>query len=443
MRVPVRSSGVLTPRMRNLRKGGVIRSRLCASAKNGNTWSGTRHPLLAFERGRRVAGDLGERTCERGKPEVESQRRGRLRKDALAFEQHRGHLAERDPERQRRYRKQRRPRQDTREGCAEVRIGRRVGRDGVHHAPNVGALEREREQRHEIVEMDPARPLLPAADAAAEAETEDRQHTGERAAAAPEHHPDPGDDDADVVGFGCERRAFPVLTHLGEKSGAGLRLLGQYRVATIAVVPDGRRRQQDARAPCGRQCRDRPHEQPRPRDTRPPDDLLPPRRPARVGDAGTGEVHDGVDAVERAVLDRALLGIPDREPAAHGQDPRGLFPATRQGHDTVTRGDELSDQTLPDESRGSGHGDGHARSIPPESAAAHAPRARARRTRALVSVAAMWHPQLPTHAETSCSSASPVPLEPALASRSRPASASSSAFTFRTGRSWSTSSDRS
>ena len=92
---------------------------------------------------------------------------------------------------------------------------------------------------HEVVERDPTHVLIAAADDAAEAEAERREHFRQAAAVFAEDETDAEIDDADV-GVAPVRGGFPLLADFGEEAAAGGRgFVDAVRIAAVAVVADG------------------------------------------------------------------------------------------------------------------------------------------------------------------------------------------------------------
>ncbi len=128
-----------------------------------------------------------------------------------------------------------------------------------------------------LVERHPAHALLALADPATDPQAEDRQHHRQRAsvraqhdAEAKVHHPDPAFPRR--IG-GC----LPFSHDVGEKSLAGGGIFGKPLPLSVAVVADGRCRQQGRRRPLqGRECSG---QQPGTLCPAPPDPLLALLRP--------------------------------------------------------------------------------------------------------------------------------------------------------------------
>ena len=102
----------------------------------------------------------------------------------------------------------------------------------------------------QVVDRDPAHVLSAAAQRAADARAEGRQHPPERAPGGAQHDAEPGEHGADA---GRARRLgtrLPLASHLGEKGRRGVErgaAVGERGVAAVAVDPDGGCRHQGLR----------------------------------------------------------------------------------------------------------------------------------------------------------------------------------------------------
>ena len=176
----------------------------------------------------------------------------------------------------------------------------------------VDALERMLERvevgRDDVVERDPAPPLRPAPDAAADPQAERQQHPLQRTAVLREDESLTEVHDPRAGGAGRVGSRLPLPDDVGEEPLTRRGLLGQLLVAALPVV--AHRRGEEQRRP-GIEARDGLREQSRAVHARVAN------APLRFGcppliDAVAGEVHDRGDVRERILVDRARGGIPGR-----------------------------------------------------------------------------------------------------------------------------------
>src|SRR5918994_6751440 len=186
-----------------------------------------------------------------------------------------------------------------------------------------------------VVDRDPAHVLAPGRDPATEAETKRQQHARQHAALAPEDHAASRPHDADACLRRGSRRRFPLHAHAGDEVAARRAPLVERLVASIAVVPDRRRRDDYRRAvrEPGKSAR----EETCALRARFEDQAFPGVGPPLVADAGTSEVDDGADPFEAGDVDRARLGVPAQLVGANrlaADEPnRAMTGAGERGHE--------------------------------------------------------------------------------------------------------------
>ena len=122
-----------------------------------------------------------------------------------------------------------------------------VGRDGIHGTDECGGRECELNDAHEVVERDPTHVLIAAADDAAEAEAEGREHLCQAAAVFAEDETDAEIDDANVGVARGSSGGFPLLADFGQKAATVGRGFIEQFSAAVAVVADGRGADEDGR----------------------------------------------------------------------------------------------------------------------------------------------------------------------------------------------------
>ena len=136
----------------------------------------------------------------------------------LPLSSHVRHLADRQPQRERRHRHDRRPRQHARERRGELGVRHRMRRGHVDRPPDRLGLQRMMERAHRIVDRHPVHRLLAGAQPAAASELEDRQHGRERAARGREHGAQPQVADANAGAHRRRGRGLPLLTDLRQEA---------------------------------------------------------------------------------------------------------------------------------------------------------------------------------------------------------------------------------
>ena len=135
---------------------------------------------------------------------------------------------------------------------------------------------------------------------------------------------------------------FPGDAHPGGEIGSRRRLLDQRLCALVAVVAHRRPREQHLRR--AGEAGQRPGEQVGALGAAVEDELLACRGPLLVADAGTGQVHDRVDALQPGVID----GAGGRVPA----DVVGTLGLTaHETHDAMAVGPESREERGADRDR--------------------------------------------------------------------------------------------
>jgi hypothetical protein len=122
-----------------------------------------------------------------------------------------------------------------------------IRRDRIERSLDGVVLEGEAVEADQVVEMDPGKPLPPAAQGSAGKEAEGEHHQAERRGATTEdeggayqHHPHP-------KRLRLARRGLPLLAHASQKRPARRALLGDRLIAALAVVIDARGADEDPR----------------------------------------------------------------------------------------------------------------------------------------------------------------------------------------------------
>jgi hypothetical protein len=101
---------------------------------------------------------------------------------------------------------------------------------------------------------------------------------------------------------------FPLGHHIGKEALTPRTVLGELLLATVAVVADGRSAHEYLRAPVD--PRDGLAQEPRAFDAAVPNTIFLRRRPS-PRDRLAGEIDDGIDAVERLLIEHARCRIPE------------------------------------------------------------------------------------------------------------------------------------
>ena len=166
--------------------------------------------------------------------EAEASVEGGFGDESLAVEEHFGHAAGEEAEREG---------GDWEDGGAvdgggecggELGVGDCAGGGGVDGAVESGAFCGEEEETGEVVDVDPWGPLAAVAETAAEGETEDRGEDGDGSAIGAEDHAGAERDGAGDRG-GLSGGGFPAHADLGEEAMAVGSGFGEKGVALIAV----------------------------------------------------------------------------------------------------------------------------------------------------------------------------------------------------------------
>src|SRR6266576_652595 len=98
-----------------------------------------------------------------------------------------------------------------------------------------------------VLYINPAHPLLPIADLAADAELERRQHFSQRASLGTEHNSGTHLDRANACMNRSLRCRLPLAADIGKESAAGSAVLVQDFAAAVAVVPNRRTARENMR----------------------------------------------------------------------------------------------------------------------------------------------------------------------------------------------------
>ena len=191
------------------------------------------------------------RACQRRLNLRETERKSRaqrcFRHHPLAARQHLRHLSEQQLEREFRHRKNRRPVQRRRQLTRKFRIRHRPRSRSVHRPAHLAMLQRKSDHRHQIVQMNPAHPLLAAADSSSDADLERKHHLLKSPAAASQHYRDPHSHHAYSESFRRRRFPLPFLRHTTQKIIPRRRRLRQDLIPPRPVISDRRRTDQSLR----------------------------------------------------------------------------------------------------------------------------------------------------------------------------------------------------
>src|SRR5690606_27183977 len=150
------------------------------------------------------------------------------------------HLAEHEPERERRSREDRRAAKHTSERLRELGVRHRIRSDSVDRASKLLVRDRVLDHSGDVVDRDPAHALASASDLAADTEPKRQQHPRQGAPAPAEDESGPEVDDAGRPGLEGSGRRLPFLADLGKETLARWARLGEELVAAVAVVADRR-----------------------------------------------------------------------------------------------------------------------------------------------------------------------------------------------------------
>src|SRR5512133_2725381 len=129
-------------------------------------------------------------------------------------------------------------------GHGALAVGDELGRAGVDRALPAGIVEGGEVEPDDVVGVDPGQVLAPTGDGPPDAEAEERQHLGQRAALLVERHAGSQHGHPQPVVGGAGGLALPRDAHAGQEVVAGTGVLGDGLVAAGAVVADGRRADQ-------------------------------------------------------------------------------------------------------------------------------------------------------------------------------------------------------
>src|ERR1041385_1169361 len=274
-----------------------------------------------------------------------------LGQHALSALQHRGALgAERQAQGEARHGDDRGTTQDLAERLRKLAIGDRIGRRHVDRSGQRLGGERERDGGEDVVHRDPADVLVAAADVAAEAEPERRQHLRERAAGRGEDDAESQVHDANARARRRAGRRFPLARHVREKVLARRAVLGEHLVAAVAIVPDRRRGEQRARPAV--QPSEGVADDLRAEDAAVADAILLGGRPPPEY-VLTGEVNDGAGTFEGRAIDRPAGGVPLNRALA------GRRRTAHERYDLMAGACEQGLQRGAEETRGPAHHDSH------------------------------------------------------------------------------------
>ena len=126
------------------------------------------------------------------------------------------------------------------EGARELAVGHGLGRAGVDRALPARAVDRGEVEADDVVGVDPRHVLATTGDGPPDAEAEERQHLGQRAALLVQRHARPQHGHPQPVLGGAGGLALPRDADLGQEVVAGGGVLGDPLVAARPVVADGR-----------------------------------------------------------------------------------------------------------------------------------------------------------------------------------------------------------
>ena len=219
-----------------------------------------------------------------------------------------------------------RPRRDRELGGPVQGPAQRRGEGGVGHRFRGGDVDRARQVageqvghgRHPVADGDPGPPLATGGEASPDPELEGDGKPPEQPALGGEHDPGPAPQGADAGRGGRTGGLLPGGDELGEEPGAGRRSLGDGVVPGVTVEADCRLRQEHRRSKGP--ARHRRGEEGSRAQPALGHDLQPPSSETAVADAGAGQVHHGIDAIEHCRIDAAAGRVP-RSLARRGRPP--------------------------------------------------------------------------------------------------------------------------
>jgi hypothetical protein len=198
--------------------------------------------------------------------------------------------------------------QHSSEGRRELGVGDGVGGGEVHGAGHVVVVDEEPHGVDLVGERDPAPPLPTRTKAAAEPEPRRRHHLREHSAVGAQHETRPGRHHPDARQCSQAGGRLPLTADVGEEAVARIAVLGEHFVAPVAVPVDAGCADEDPRL--RREPGERLRQQRGTTGAALLDERLAFVGPALVADSRTGEMHDGLHALERPDVDGASCGIP-------------------------------------------------------------------------------------------------------------------------------------
>jgi hypothetical protein len=215
----------------------------------------------------------------------------------LARQQHGGRLAEDRLERERRHRKHGRAMKGVTEGTRERSAGRLLRRHAVHRPPIAIVDQRHGDDLHEIVEMNPRQVLRARSEGPAHAQLERRQHLRQRAAGPAEYDAGAQQHDTRAEPLGVHRGTLPPPAQPRQKIPAAAGRFREGFITTVAVIADGARGDEDARA--GLCLRHGLHQLLGHRDAAAFEDGAAAGRPPAAHQRFARQIHHGVRALDR------------------------------------------------------------------------------------------------------------------------------------------------
>jgi hypothetical protein len=234
----------------------------------------------------------------------------------------------------------------------------RAGEGGVADGFRRRAVERSHQagrgdgvgdQAHQVVQVDPAHPVVSGPERPAQAELERRQHARQGPAVEGQDQADAQAHDAHAQVLGPQGRALPAPADRAREAVEPVGGLVQHLVAAQAVPADGRAADQHGGPAV--QPGDQGDHGPGHRQAGADDPPALGGRPQAVGDRLAGQVDDGVDP--RVAGDLVQVG----DDADWGGQAGGGGAVAGQGGDLVSRADQGRDQAPADQARGAGDQD--------------------------------------------------------------------------------------
>ncbi len=205
----------------------------------------------------------------------------------------------------------------------------------------------------------------PLGDRPAHAQLEGRQHLGQRAALAVEHHAGAHLRHPHAQAPGRVGLALPSGARLREEVPARGRVLVDRLVAASAVIADRRAAHQRLRALAGRQRFDAEHQVARPEHPAVADRPLGLIAPA-LRDVLARQMYDGIDARQRRPGSRFSLRVPSDRLDRPAACERSLGPrrVAREDRHPLAALQERRHDPPPDQASRSAHRHPHARALP-------------------------------------------------------------------------------